>query len=920
MERRNFLKMMGLLSGSSLISACKSEGSKTFISYLVPPEDGVLPGEAAWRPSVCMECPAHCGQLVKLRDDWPIKLEGLPDHPVSQGGLCVRGQAAITRLYHPRRLREPQLKNKSGAFEAISWQEAFSRIREALDASQKAGETSRFYSGRTTGLMRQLKAELCERLSIRQEPEIELYGHRALREGWRLILGRETVPRYLPQDCDFVLTIGADLLDTGLSPVDYTARFTRLKERGGTWWHLGGEPGLTAFAARRRLSLQPGSEPLLLLYLLKNLRPKQEPLLEILSALPALSAPEVAAATGLAEDELRQLSLRLSEAGKPLLISGGSLLEGPSSVLIAVLTGLIQLQLGTIGTSVRLADGEDFASVADLQQQVQWLTKAPAEKTGLVLIAGCNPLFQLPADSAAAKNIRDSRLRVGIGDIPDETLEQMDLLLPLSHSLECWGETRPRPGVLSIHRPCIQPLYDTRGLGETLLGLLRMNPAESEPESFEAWLMERWREELGETDRQKLLERGFVSREVPEWAPEIRAEALVDYLTAASFRPVGEGLRLSIIPSLRTFDGRSRPLELLHEIPDPLSTVSYGGYVSVSAKTAGELELTDRDEVEIRWEGGGTALPVKIQPGLDGQTILVQRDALERLPGWMLPGGAPILSGIEVSLKAGGRRVEDLPILAGSSSQQGRGLIPMEPKEDHELAHSLYPVHRHEPYRWAMAIDLDRCTGCSGCVAACYIENNIPLVGRKEHLKGREMSWLRIEPYYESEGQRFLPMLCQHCHNAPCETVCPVNAAYHNPDGLNVQVYNRCVGTRYCSNNCPYKVRRFNWFKHGWESPQDKQLNPDLIVRGRGIMEKCTFCIQRIRTAKEDAKAQGRQVRDGEFTTACAQSCPAGAIVFGNLLDPDSEVARLARQKRAFQVFKELGTEPAVHYLGRKNG
>ena len=265
-----------------------------------------------------------------------------------------------------------------------------------------------------------------------------------------------------------------------------------------------------------------------------------------------------------------------------------------------------------------------------------------------------------------------------------------------------------------------------------------------------------------------------------------------------------------------------------------------------------------------------------------------------------------------------------IPILSGSPSQQGRGLIPDPSHRDEKQHHgreSLYPEHVHKEYRWAMAIDLALCNGCSACVAACYIENNIPVVGKKDHLKGREMSWLRIEPFYGEAGNvDFLPMLCQQCHSAPCETVCPVYAAYHNPEGLNVQVYNRCVGTRYCSNNCPYKVRRFNWFWHRWEKPLNRMLNPELQARGAGVMEKCTFCIQRIRAAKDKAKDGSRTVRSGEVTTACAQSCPTGAITFGNLLDPESRVYRLAHSGRAYRVFEGLGTDPSVYYLSGEKG
>jgi molybdopterin-containing oxidoreductase family iron-sulfur binding subunit len=259
-----------------------------------------------------------------------------------------------------------------------------------------------------------------------------------------------------------------------------------------------------------------------------------------------------------------------------------------------------------------------------------------------------------------------------------------------------------------------------------------------------------------------------------------------------------------------------------------------------------------------------------------------------------------------------------LPVLAGPAYFDEREIIPLSKHEKHKAEHeevTLYPEHEHPNYRWAMAVDLDRCTGCSACVAACYVENNIPVVGPEEHITGREMSWIRIEQHASEAGEtQFMPMMCQHCENAPCEPVCPVFAAYHNDEGLNAQIYNRCVGTRYCSNNCPYKVRRFNWFQHQWPGPLDKMLNPDVSVREKGVMEKCTFCIQRIRVAKDSAKDESRKVRDGEVTPACAQTCPTNAIVFGNILDEESSVHKMAKRSDAYRALDELGTEPAVYY------
>jgi Fe-S-cluster-containing dehydrogenase component len=300
-------------------------------------------------------------------------------------------------------------------------------------------------------------------------------------------------------------------------------------------------------------------------------------------------------------------------------------------------------------------------------------------------------------------------------------------------------------------------------------------------------------------------------------------------------------------------------------------------------------------------------------PGQPANVFTVQRPFLK---GIALPlatnGEEQSVLALE-SVRVTGAKAE-LPVLSGGMRAEGRGILP-EHKHEHGEKHandSLYPPHEHKHYRWAMAVDLDRCTGCGACVAACYIENNIPVAGPKEHLAGREMSWIRIEPFVNDHGEyELLPMMCQQCDHAPCEPVCPVLATYHNPEGLNAQVYNRCVGTRYCANNCPFKVRRFNWISHPLENP----TNPDVSRRPRGVMEKCTFCVHRITKAKDRAKDEKRLVRDGEITTACAQTCPAQAIVFGNMMDEHSRVHQLAHEKRAYRVFEELGTQPAVYYL-----
>jgi molybdopterin-containing oxidoreductase family iron-sulfur binding subunit len=362
--------------------------------------------------------------------------------------------------------------------------------------------------------------------------------------------------------------------------------------------------------------------------------------------------------------------------------------------------------------------------------------------------------------------------------------------------------------------------------------------------------------------------------------------------------------------------------------------------VSVGLETAAALGVDDRDELEVRVGEWSTRLPVRKQPGLARDVFMIQRGVSHPPAGWSRQSTEPNAVVPGVAVRPTGRKLPTT-ILSGSVFEEGRAPVPgSHPAHfgalakiqadhahgGHEPAHedvSFYPRPGYPTYRWAMAVDLDKCVGCSACVAACYVENNVPVTGREQHLRGRELSWIRLEPYYADDGSHLdvVPTMCQHCDYAPCEPVCPVYATYHNDEGLNVQVYNRCVGTRYCANNCPYKQRRFNWFS--WEHrphPLNLMTNPDVSMRGKGIMEKCTFCVQRIRKARDVAKDEGRTILEGDVTTACAAACPGGAIVFGNLLDEKSQVYRWAHDARASRLLEELGTSPGVFYLKGKGG
>jgi molybdopterin-containing oxidoreductase family iron-sulfur binding subunit len=923
MKRRDFLWLLGVISGSTVMSSCGSgKSTARFTSYLLPPEEGIVPGEASFLPSTCTECPAGCGVQVRLRDGRPVKLEGIPGHPVNDGGLCVRGQSSLYRLFHPERLRSPMALD-GGKHRPVTWDDAFSRVADSLTASRQEGRKNLFLSGRSTGSLSRLVDATCAKLGIERLPEYEVYSHAAEKEANGLLFGERDLPHYRIENADFLLTVGADLLETHVTPVGYTRKISSARARGDfRWYHVEPHLSLTGVNADRRFVLRPGQEWHLLSFLLREVLDRKTPKTplsgELLAALPRTAASMVSGETGIAPESLREIADRLAAAKRPLVIAGGVGTAQAGGLAIASAAALIQWVTGAIPDRVDFARSENYRAVGTLRDMEDLSARMGRGEAGVVFLFRTNPVFTLPQRLAFKENLKKASLTVGMGDFLDETLRETDLILPLSHSLESWGDIEPRRGVMSLLQPVLPPLHDTLSDGDALLRLLGNVSGRGPAGSYRDLLAAAWEKRLGEAGRNRLLENGYVEETLPKKTVSIDGKRAAETLRSAGpAKDAGKPV-LVLAPSLRTFDGRSRILPILSEIPDPLTTITYGPWISVSEADAVQAGLRDRDEATVASGDWKAVLPVKVQPGLPGGVFVVYRDAIPAPPVRTDPRtGGPVDTIEGVGITKTGKKV-GIPILSGSFSQQGRGLIPDPVHLEEGRRHkqwTLYPEHEHKEYRWAMAVDLDRCNGCAACVAACHVENNVPVAGKADHLKGREMSWLRIEPFYEKGQVAFLPMLCQQCHSAPCESVCPVFAAHHNPEGLNVQVYARCVGTRYCSNNCPYKVRRFNWRQHRWPEPMDRMLNPDVPAREVGVMEKCTFCIQRVRAAKDKAKDEGRKVRDGEFTTACSQSCPTGAIVFGNLLDKESKVYRLAHSGRAYRVFESLGTEPSIYYL-----
>jgi molybdopterin-containing oxidoreductase family iron-sulfur binding subunit len=600
--------------------------------------------------------------------------------------------------------------------------------------------------------------------------------------------------------------------------------------------------------------------------------------------------------------------------------------------------------------AVDLRPADALATARDLDNAAQAMA---AGKVAAVLLWGVNPAYAHPRAGAWTAAMAAVPLRVWIGLQADETAAQCQVLLPEHHWLEAWGDHDGGDGLLTLQQPAIGPLYDTRQGEEVLLALLN-GLGTPVPGDYHSYLKARWQREVYPAGSLVSFARYFEvglhdgvvpvpARPLPPPALDPAAlEAAALKGAARSAAPRAEdGFELVLFPGAGVHDGRYGNNPWIQECPDPVTKNTWGNPLSVSVADARRLDLSDGDLATLSLGGTTLTVPVVLQPG-QAPGVLALALGYGRAAGRVAQGIGvnayalldpdPAWSGVRRGArlaKAGGHR--ELPVTQGHHRLEGRELVhsfslaayaqeAARHKRPEDPA-SLYPDQAFPEHKWGMAIDLSGCVGCSACVLACQSENNVPVVGAEQVAKGREMHWIRIDRYYvgKPENPRVVqqPMLCQQCDDAPCENVCPVSATNHSPEGLNQMVYNRCVGTRYCANNCPYKVRRFNFLDYTATKKEPELLaaNPEVTVRPRGVMEKCTFCVQRIEDGRIRAKAGKRPVRDGEIVPACAAACPAEAIVFGDLKDPASRVAKLAASNRGHKVLEELGTRPAITYL-----
>jgi MoCo/4Fe-4S cofactor protein with predicted Tat translocation signal len=938
-NRRRFLQLSSASLALAGLTACTRQPLEKIVPYAKQPED-LLPGVPQFYATAMALSGYGLGLLAESHMGRPTKVEGNPEHPASLGATDTYAQASVLGLYDPDRSQVISYLGKTRTWDAF-----VRELETALNAQRGVeGAGLRLLTETITSptLAAQIQA-LLSAFPRAKWQQWDAAGRDPVRAGSQLAFGAYVETRYDLAKADVIVTLDSDFLTSGPGAVRYARDFAnRRRVLAGSnsmnrLYALETTPTPTGTMSDHRYALKPSEIA--------------AAALELAAELGVPGAIAVPSARTMIPAIARDLQ---AHRGASLVIAGE---QCPAAV--HALAHAINAALGNFGTTVLTSDPveampvDQAASIAELTRDLN------AGAVDLLVILGGNPVYDAPADLEFAAAIRKAPLRVHLGLYFDETAELCQWHVPETHYLESWGDVRAYDGTVTIQQPLIESLYGGKSAPELLAALLGDGSAlglDVVKAGFASWSGDG-----SEGGWRRALHDGLVAGTVlpaKTWAVDGATAGKAAAAIAAKPAASG-GIELVLRPDPGVYDGRFANNPWLQELPRPLTKLTWDNALMLSPGTARALGVEQEQVVEVRVGERSVRAPVWIEFGhADGAATLhlgYGRWKSGRVANGLGTNTTLLRTVLQpwgqagVAVTATGERYE-------LASTQMHSNIPLEtteagkrhllrvadlatytahPDTIHEMAPhvpdiTLYPPdHTPTGYAWGMAIDLNACTGCNACVLACQSENNIPVVGKEQVRKGREMHWIRIDRYYRGDLDNpeaySQPIVCMQCENAPCETVCPVAATTHSAEGLNDMVYNRCVGTRYCSNNCPYKVRHFNFFNWNvsdWNNARTHPVlelrhNPEVTVRVRGVMEKCTYCVQRINRAKIAAQLEDRKVRDGEIQTACQQACPTQAIVFGDIRDADQQVSRWKTEPRNYTLLDELNTKPRTSYLAR---
>jgi molybdopterin-containing oxidoreductase family iron-sulfur binding subunit len=928
--RRSFLKLMSASMALAGVSACTVQPTELIVPYVRQPEE-TIPGKPQFFATAMALGGVATGLLVESHEGRPTKIEGNPDHPGSLGATDVFAQGSVLTLYDPDR---SQSILQLG--EIRPWAAFVTAMKSALQgqsSSKGAGLrilTETVSSPTLAAQIQQVLATYPDAKWIQWESMPRDHA----RAGARLAFGEPVEPQYDFTKADIVVSLDADFLASeGPASLRSTRQFAsrrRIEGNGETLNRLyvvEAAPSVTGGKADHRVPLKSGHI---------------DAFARALAARVGVTGVSGTAPTG-TDSALDAIAKDLAaHRGRSIVIAGDA---QPASV--HALAHAMNEALGNGGQTVTYTATPEAVPAEQLADLRTLVTDMDAGRVQMLLLIGeSNPVLTAPADLKFGDALAKVSMRAHSGLFVDETATLCHWHVPAAHYLEAWSDARTIDGTVSIVQPLIQPMYGGKSAHEVLATV-----SETPDRPGYDLVREHWMKQpltSGSTDPAAFekawrgwLHDGMVAGTA--YAPKTVTLA-ADLASTLPAPAAPSGMEVNFRRDPTVYDGRFANNGWLQETPKPLTKLTWDNAALVSPATAEQLAVENGDVIEVRHDGRMLRVPVWIDPGHAAESMTISvgygRTRAGRVGNgtgfnaYVLRGSSAPYFGAAEATSTGDRyelvstqdhwTLEGRNIVRSAHLEEFRANPSFAATMEHlklDKGITLLPEREYRGYAWGMAIDINACTGCGACVVACVAENNIPVVGKDQVSRNREMHWLRVDRYYagglDNPDVYFQPMPCQQCENAPCEVVCPVAATVHSDEGLNDMVYNRCVGTRYCSNNCPYKVRRFNFLLYqDWDTPQFKlQRNPDVTVRSRGVMEKCTYCVQRINAARIQSKREEREVRDGEVLTACQSVCPAEAIVFGNINDPNSRVARLKASPLNYSVLAELNARPRTTYL-----
>lgn len=980
-SRRKFLALMSAGSAFAAVSCTDYRDKGEIIPYNKKPES-VLPGIPNFYATSYNYNGRGWGLIIKTREGRPIKIDGNPDHPINKGKVNSVVQASILNLYDPNRLQSPTKRSEDelilykNNWVTDTWENVDKDIIARLKEAANSGKEIAILSGAVNSpTYKKLLEDFTIAYPTTKVYTYEMFNDDIRRNAWVKSYGDSNIPVINLCQAKVILTLEADILGTQGDSIENARKYAKNRdvddlENFSRMYSVEGNMSLTGMNADYRMRLTPELQYDFVLSIANEIVKKGASKINInpntQSKLSGYNLSKFAKDNNLDEKAIKLLIEDLIANRSAAIVYAGDHLSEEVHIAINLLNEII--------------DARNIYSKTEFEHKVHGLSTyndlknltydMKNGKVGVLINIDVNPVFDLPAELGFESAIGKVKTVISCVEARNETATLSKYMLPLSHFLEAWGDNKVRTGLLGAQQPLISPIFNSRQAEEILLSWL--NDGKHTFDIYHKYLKQNWETNIYPTLGlmasfnefwNSLLHDGFVT-----YTESVVSNPIInqDVFASTSNKFKKSGYTVVLQESYSIGDGKYINNGWLHELTHPVSKVTWDNYAAISPNSAKELGVNNDNVVSVNVGGNEVKLPVLVQPGMADNMVVVELGYGRKIAG---PVGSEVGTNANVLLSSKGitnwlytganvtkaegeyklastqehhslddSNVKDFHIKRDIIQERTIDAYKAYKKDNNPDKHSIlhkHPVfsitgeHKYPDKKWAMAIDMNKCIGCNECNIACSVENNIPSVGKDQIFMGREMSWIRIDRYYSGTPDAPVvstqPMLCQHCDNAPCENVCPVVATTHSPDGINQMVYNRCVGTRYCANNCPYKVRRFNFFDFrdhlasGYYNQDSAQLvhNPEVSIRARGVMEKCTFCTQRIMEAKSNATRDGREFKGSDVVTACQQACPTSAITFGDSNDATSEVSKLREHDLGYHVLEILNVKPQVTYIAK---